>query len=147
MLKSSAADLEHGEPIYRNEKPNAHVGFLHRPDFDRETVLGDHELTFYLRNAPAGNDKFYPRFAERFNSDDKVIAALPENSERRGRKSNVIESTYPIDVDKHESLFAGYVAALATAVDDHILSNHALIERIDDIYAETLNEVLDTGSE
>lgn len=139
-------DLEHGEPIYRNEKPNARVGFLHRPDFDRETVLGNHEFTFYLRNAPSGNDKFYPRFAERFNSDEAVLAALPENSERRGRKSNVVEGTYDIDVDNNNSLSTGYIDSLATAVDDHILSNHSLIERIDEIYEETRDEVLNTDS-
>ncbi|WP_336346198.1 PD-(D/E)XK nuclease family protein [Halalkalicoccus ordinarius] len=138
--------LDRGEPVYRNEKPNARVGFLHRPNFDRETVLGDHELTFYLRNAPSGNDEFYPRFAERFNSDEGVAAALPERSERRGRKSNIIEGTYEIDVDGHASLFAGYVTALATAVDDHIVSNHSLIGRIDEIYEETLEEVLEFDS-
>jgi hypothetical protein len=140
-------DLESRKPVYRNEKPNARVGFLHRPEFDRETILGDHKLTFYLRNAPSGNDEFYPRFAERFNSDDRVWAALPDRSERRGRKSNVIEATYEITVDDHESLFAGYIAALATAIDEHAVSNHTLIERVDKIYEETLNEVLDIDSE
>ncbi|MFC7009550.1 hypothetical protein [Halalkalicoccus salilacus] len=111
------------------------------------TILGDHKLTFYLRNAPSGNDEFYPRFAERFNSDDGVLAALPERSERQGRKSNVIEGTYRIAVDDHESLFAGYITALATAIDDHVVSNHALIERIDRIYDETLNEVLEMDPE
>lgn len=36
-------NLETGGPTYRGEKPNARVGFLHRPEFDREAVLGDHE--------------------------------------------------------------------------------------------------------
>ncbi|ADJ17029.1 PD-(D/E)XK nuclease family protein [Halalkalicoccus jeotgali] len=138
--------LDRGEPVYRNEKPNARIGFLHRPEFDRETVLGDHELTFYLRNAPSGNDKFYPRFAERFNSDDRIAAALPERSERRSRKSNVVEGTYEIDIDEHDSLFSGYIAALATAVDDHIVSNPSLIGRIDELYEETLAEVLASDS-
>ena len=30
---------DNGEPVYRNENPNARVGFLHRPEFDRQTSL------------------------------------------------------------------------------------------------------------
>jgi hypothetical protein len=104
-------------------------------------------LTFYLRNAPSGNDDFYPRFAERFNADEKVLDALPENSQRRGRKSNVLEGTYEIDTETHENLFTGYIAALATAVDEHIVSNHTLTDRIDTIYEEILAEVTDVSSE
>ena len=140
-------DLESGRPVYHNEKPNARVGFLHRPEFDRQSVLGEHELTLYVRNAPSGNDEFYPRFAERFNADEGIGDALPDRAERPGRKSNVVEATYDIHVDDHDSLFDAYIAALGTAIEDHILSNHALIERIDRIYDETLNEVIDIDSE
>lgn len=87
------------------------------------------------------------RFAERFNSDNGIAAALPERSERHGRKSNVVKGTYEIAVDKHNSLFAGSIIALATAVDDHIVSNHFLIGRINEIYQETLAEVLEFDSE
>lgn len=108
-----------------------------RPGFDRDSILKNHELTFYLRNAPSGNDDFYPGFAERFNSDDEIQASLPDRTERRGRKSNVLESTYEIEIDEHGDLFNAYEAALATAVDEHIVSNHALVERIDELYQET----------
>ncbi len=134
--------LERDEPVYRNENPNACVGFLHRPAFDRETVLENHELTFYLRNAPSGNDDFYPGFAQRFNTDDEILAALPDRTDRRGRKSNVLEATYEIDLEEHGDLFTAYVAALATAVDEHIVSNHDLIGRINELYQETREEDL-----
>jgi len=39
-------------------------------------------------------------------------------------------------------LFNGYIAALATAVDEHIVSNHALVERIDELYQETYDTEL-----
>lgn len=136
-------DLERDEPIYRNKSPNARVGFLHRPAFDRDAVLEDHELTFYLRNAPSGNEDFYPGFAGRFNDDDEIQAALPDRTERRGVKSNVLEATYEIEVDEHDDLFTAYVAALATAVDEHILSNPSLITRIDDLYEETRKKDVD----
>lgn len=90
-------DLEHDEPTYRNEGWNARVGFLHRPADDRETILEDHELTLYLRNAPSGNDDFYPAFADRFNSDEPIADTLPDVTERPGRKSNVLEASYPLD--------------------------------------------------
>lgn len=134
--------LQRDEPVYHNEKPNARVGFLHRPGFDRDSILKNHELTFYLRNAPSGNDDFYPGFAERFNSDDEIQASFPDRTERRGRKSNVLESTYEIEIDEHGDLFNAYVAALATAVDEHIVSNHALVEHIDELYQETFVEDL-----
>ena len=133
--------LDNGEPVYRNENPNARVGFLHRPEFDRQTILEDQELTFYLRNAPSGNDDFYPRFASQFNSDDDIAARLPEETERRGVQSNVLEATYDINIDEHGDLFTGYIQALASAVNDHVVSNHRLIERIDAIYEDTRNEV------
>ena len=135
-------DLDQDEPIYRNEKPNARVGFLHRPASDRDTVLENHKLTFYLRNAPSGNEDFYPGFAQRFNADSEIPDLLPGGTERRGRKSNVLEATYEIEIDKHGDLFSGYIAALAKAVDDHIVSNPALIERIDELYQETYREEL-----
>lgn len=137
-------DLESGEPIYRNESRNARVGFLHRPDSDRETILENHKLTFYLRNAPSGNDDFYPGFASRFNSNNRVRDHLPEDTERRGVKSNVLEATYDIHVDKHDDLFTAYIHALAAAIDDHIVSNNPLIRQIDEVYHETLNADLDT---
>ena len=133
-------DLEQDEPVYRNEKPNARVGFLHRPASDRDSVLENHKLTFYLRNAPSGNEDFYPGFAQRFNADSEIPDLLPDRTERRGRKSNVLEATYEIEIDKHGDLFSGYIAALAKAVDDHIVSNPALIERIDELYQETYRE-------
>jgi len=133
--------LEREEPVYQNDKPNARVGFLHRPGFDRDTVLSNHELTFYLRNAPSGNDDFYPQFARQFNRDEKLLTALPNRTERRGVKSNVLESRYDIDVDKHGDLVSGYVASLAAAIEDHIISNHSLIGRIDQLYVETYNEI------
>lgn len=132
---------ERDEPVYRNDGPNTRVGFLHRPAADRDTVLGDRDLTFYLRNAPSGNEDFYPAFARRFNSDEGVADALPDRTERRGRKSNVLEATYDIDVEEHGDLFTAYVAALATAVDEHVVSNHELVGRIDDIYRRTREEL------
>jgi hypothetical protein len=140
-------DLDTGQPIYHNSGSNARVGFLHRPEFDRNRVLKEKKLTFYLRNAPSGNDEFYPRFAELFNSNAAIAEALPENSERRGVKSNVIEATYSIEVSEYQTLFDGYISALATAVDDHILSNHKLIEEIDSLYQQTLSEVRDGSFE
>jgi hypothetical protein len=140
-------DLEQDEPTYRNEGWNARVGFLHRPADDRETILEDHELTFYLRNAPSGNDDFYPAFADRFNSDEPIADTLPGVTERPGRKSNVLEASYPLDIDGHGDLFTAYIEALATAVDDHITSNHALIERIDELYETTRDEEVDTDAE
>ena len=134
--------LERDEPVYRNEKPNARVGFLHRPAFDRDSILENHELTFYLRNAPSGNDDFYPGFAQRFNADEEIQAALPDRTERRGRKSNVLGATYEIEIDEYGDLFTAYIAALATAVDEHIISNPNLVERIDELYQETREEDL-----
>ena len=135
-------NLKDGSPIYRNESPNARVGFLHRPTNDRETALGAQELTFYLRNAPSGNEDFYPKFSERINNDDAIEQHLPAASSRYERKSNKFEATYDIEVETHGDFFTAYVEALATAVDDHIVSNHNLIERLDEIYAETLKGVM-----
>ena len=108
--------IDRDEPVYRNEKPNARIGFLHRPGFDRDTVLGNHELTFYLRNAPSGNDAFYPQFAQRFNRDEELRAALPDRTERRGVKSNVLEATYDLEIERHGDLVSGYVATLSATM-------------------------------
>jgi hypothetical protein len=50
--------------------------------------------------------------------------------------------TATFETDEHGDLFNAHVAALATAVDEHIISNHALVERIDELYKETVVEDL-----
>ena len=130
--------LDDDRPIYDTPSPNARVGFLHRLDWNRETALGDHSLVLYLRNAPSSHEDFYDGFAERFNSDDAIPEMLPSATSRPGVKSNVLEATYDINTELHDDFFEAYVEALARAIDDHVVSNSALVDRIDRLYEETV---------
>lgn len=132
--------LDENRPIYDTPKPNARVGFLHRLDWHREDALEDRNLIFYLRNAPSGHEDFYDGFATRFNTDDEVLGMLPSATNRPGVKSNVLEATYDINVELHDDFFEAYVEALARAIDDHVVSNPELVDRIDRIYEETVEE-------
>lgn len=132
--------LDEGRTAYTTAKPNARVGFLHRLDWHRENALRDHELVFYLRNAPSGYKAFYDGFAERFNAAGDVLEYLPAATTRPGVKSNVLEARYDIDVEAHEEFFAAYVQALAEAMTDHVVSNPGLVSVIDRIYDETIKE-------
>lgn len=132
--------LDENRPICGRSKPNGRVGFLHRLDWHREDALEDRNLIFYLRNAPSGHEDFYDGFAERFNADDDVPGLLPSATKRPGVKSNVLEATYDIDVDRHDDFFDAYVDALARALDDHVLSNPELVDKIDSLYERTVEE-------
>jgi hypothetical protein len=48
--------------------------------------------------------------------------------------------TYDINVDSHSNFFEAYIAALARAMDEHIVSNPELIKKIDQIYQQTIEE-------
>jgi hypothetical protein len=130
--------LDEGRSIYESSKPNGRVGFLHRLDWHRDDALGDHTLIFYLRNAPSGHDTFFDGFAERFNADAEIPELLPPRTDRPGLKADVLQAEYDINVEFHDDFFEAYVHALARAVDDHVVSNPALVAAIDRIYDETV---------
>jgi hypothetical protein len=132
--------LDDDTRIYDTSKPNARVGFLHRLDRNRQEALADHTLVFYLRNAPSGHETFYDGFARRFNAAAEIPDLLPAATSRPGVKSNVLEAAYDIHTDSHDDFFEAYLAALARAVDDHVVSNPALVETVDRLYAETIDE-------
>jgi len=135
-------DLETGDQIYARSPPNGRVGYLHRPDWNRDAALCDLELVLYLRNAPGGApDSFHDGFAERFNADEEIPALLPGPTTRSGRKNNVLEATYDIAPESHEDFFAAYIDALARALEDHVVANPELVEAIDRIYDETVEDV------
>jgi hypothetical protein len=131
--------LDDRTPVYSSTDPSGRVGFLHRLEFHRLNAIRDHELKFYLRNCP-DNDDFYDEFASNFNDDEKIPELLPEGTKRPGRKSDVLEATYEIEVEFHDGYFEAYVAALAQAVNDHVVSNPELVNKIDQIYQQTIEE-------
>lgn len=132
--------LDESRPVYDTLKPNGRVGFLHRLDQHRDDALKNHELVFYLRNAPSGHDDFYHNFAKRFNTDPEIPDLLPSRTSRPSRKSNVLEARYPIDVEPATDFFDAYIQALANAMDDHVISNPELVEKIERLCRETLEE-------
>ena len=132
--------LDERRPICDTPKPNGRVGFLHRLDWHREDALQDQNLIFYLRNAPSGHKEFYDNFANRFNADEDIPELLPSATNRPGVKSNVLEATYDINVEFHDDFFEAYIEALARAIEDHVVSNPELVEKIDSIYEQTIAE-------
>ncbi len=132
--------LDEGRPIFDRESPMARVGFLHRPERNQEEALRDHELIFYLRNAPTADDDFHDGFQERFNADPKIPELLPAKTSRPGRKENVLEATYDITPEYHNDFFEAYIAALARAMEEHVVSNPELVNNIDQIYQQTIEE-------
>lgn len=132
--------VEDGSPIFDSGADGARVGFLHRLNWHRESVVSDRKLIFYLRNAPASDDAFYTGFAERFNTDAEIDDNLPAHTRCPGRKSNVLESTYDLSSQSSENLFEAYTAALAEALDDHVISNPELMSAVDRIYDETVEQ-------
>ncbi len=132
--------LDEGRPIFDTESPMARVGFLHKPERNQEEALRDHELIFYLRNAPTADDDFHDGFQERFNADPEIPELLPAKTSRPGRKENVLEATYDITPEYHNDFFEAYIAALARAMEEHVVSNPELVNKIDQIYQQTIEE-------
>ena len=131
--------LDDGAPVYSSTEPSGRVGFLHRLESNQLKAIRDHELKFYLRNCPDNGD-FYDGFASNFNDDEDIPELLPAGTTRPGRKSNVLEATYDIEVEFYDGFFEAYVAALARAVNDHVVSNPELISRIDKIRSDTVEQ-------
>jgi hypothetical protein len=118
------------------------VYFFHRVGNKYKSVaVGDRELKFRLQspryNSP---DDFYENFSPKFESDEQIPDLIPARSTRTGNKANVLEATYDINVDSHSNFFEAYIAALSLAMDEHVISNPELINRIDELYSETLEE-------
>jgi hypothetical protein len=132
--------LDENQPIFDNESPMARVGFLHQPGRNREDALRDHELMFYLRNAPTANDDFHEGFHTRFNNDSNVSDELPPKTTRPELEQNVLKSSYEINSNDRDDFFESYIAALARAIDEHIVSNPELVNEIDKIYQQTIEE-------
>lgn len=133
-------NLDKKRPIYDRQSPMARVGFLHRLGQNQEKALRDNKLIFYLRNAPTADDDFHDGFQRRFNFDSEIEQLLPRKTSRPGRKANVLEAIYDIDVDSHSDFFEAYIAALSRAMDEHVVSNPELMNRIDTIYEQTIEE-------
>lgn len=131
--------LDERRPIVQSSKPNGRVGFLHRLGQHREEAIGEKRLIFYLRNAPSGHSDFYDSFAKQFNADDDIPSLLPAATSRPGRKSNVLEASYPINLESDDDFFEAYNAALAQAMQDHVVSNEALVNKIDTLYEVARN--------
>lgn len=132
--------LDDGEPFFDSASPDGRVGFLHRLGRNRERAVRDRELVFYLRNAPASHDTFYDGFADRFRADEEIPGLLPPTTERTGRKSNVLEATYDIEVTGRGDFFEAYLDALARAFREHVVERPALVERVDHLYRETVDK-------
>ena len=133
-------------PNWRTEldgtEESPQIYFLHRVgDRYKPVAVGDRKLKFWLRsqkyNSP-GN--FYEDFARKFESDEQIPDFLPSRTTRTGNKVNVLEATYDINVDSHSDFFEAYIAALSLAMDEHVISNPELVNRIDELYSETLEE-------
>jgi len=135
--------LDEREPMYDPSfrGPNARVYFLHRiGDRHKSVAIGDRKLKFWLQNGGFSSDDFYDNFTPRFHSDGQISDLIPSRTTRTGNKSNVLEATYNIDVDSHSDFFEAYIAALARAVDEHVISNPELVDRITTIYQQTIEE-------
>lgn len=116
--------------------------FVHRVgDRYKSVAVGEQKLKFRLQspryNAP---ENFYENFALKFESDEQIPDLIPSRTTRTGNKGNVLEATYDINTDSHSDFFEAYIASLSVAMDEHVISNPDLINRIDKLYYETLDE-------
>lgn len=133
--------LDEREPTHDRSKPNARVSFTHRlGNRYKPVAVGDRKLRFWLRSARASHDDFHEGFASRFQADDEIADLIPSRTSRTGNRSNVLEATYDINVDSHSGFFDAYTAALARAMDDHVVSNPELMNKIDKLYQQTIAE-------
>lgn len=130
----------HTELAGTEEAPR--VYFVHRlGDKYKPVAVGDGKLKFRLQNPRYNSpNDFYENFCQKFESDEKIPDLVPSRTTRTGNKANVLEATYDISVDSHADFFEAYIEALSLAVDEHIISNPELINRIDKLYSETVEE-------
>lgn len=133
--------ITYARPGDRNDVRN---GFVHRLGRNRDRVLRDGELIFYLRNMGANDQVFIDEFDSIMKENRGTFEnLLPPATEWNKQKRNVLKATYDIYVDEHETIFEAYVEALARAVVDHVVDNPALIEAIDSIRREAIESVYD----
>lgn len=131
-----------GEHIYGRDRPDVRIGFLHRLEKHRTNAVPDHDLKFFFRMTPPSPDSFKNAFEQRFYDRRQAIADLtPKPSEITGNKTNLLETSYDIDVRSHDTFFDAYIAALQEAFVDHAVDNEELIRTIDDIYEKSFNKI------
>jgi len=91
---------------------------------------------------PPSPDSFKDAFEQRFYDRRQDIADLtPKPGEATGNKTNLLETTYDIDVRNHDSFFDAYTAALKEAFVGHVVENQPLVAAIDDIYDESSEKI------
>jgi len=131
-----------GENIYGRDRPDVRIGFLHRLEKHRTNAVRDRELKFFFRMTPPSPDSFKDAFEQRFYDRQQEIADLtPKPGEVTGNKTNLLETTYDIDVRDHDSFFDAYTAALKEVFVGHVVENEPLVAAIDDIYDESLEKI------
>ncbi|TYL37313.1 hypothetical protein CV102_16940 [Natronococcus pandeyae] len=134
--------VDENRPVSDATKPNARIGFLHRLEWDRTEAVRDRTLVVYVRNAPSGYKDFYNGFADRFaGARDEIETAIDgTNFTVTDNKSNVLRGEYDIKSDGHEGFFEAYLAALASAMTEGVVSNPELVGSLDRLYKTTIEE-------
>jgi hypothetical protein len=124
------------------DRDDLRIGFYHRMAANRAAAVSDHTLRFDFRcmgsNPTAFSDIYERCFEDRRGQFEQALS--PTRATTTGNKLTLVEGTYPIDVDGHETFFEAYTAALRDAFVELVVENAALIHCLDDAFTDALSE-------
>lgn len=121
------------------------IGFYHRmDDSHRDTVVRERELKFNFRCMGSNPTEFRNIFNRRFDErTEEIERLLPRGkTELTGQKRTMIEGTYEIRVDDHDTIFDAYTVALNDAFTNLVVGNEELVRTLTELFDESIEAYL-----
>lgn len=109
---------------------------------NRELAITEHTLRFNFRCMGSNPSEFTALYKDQFDAHRNEIEELlaPTRARITGNQLTLITSTYPIDVDAHDTFFEAYTAALNEAFTELVVERPELIERFSSLFDAAIEE-------
>jgi hypothetical protein len=125
-----------------DDKRDLRIGFYHRMEANRDTVVRDHELIFNFRCMGSNPTEFSDIYKLKFDARQDEIRELiaDTNGQLTGQKLTLITSRYEIDETAHNGFFEAYTEALGAAFVDFVVDNPDLVNVLGDVFEDSIEE-------
>lgn len=137
-------DKQDFAPVYGSagDRETYRIAFYHRLSQNRAQAIEDHTLELQLWHGTDTPEEFMYSFRDRLQATlDERETEFPSGLTTTGSRGKPLTVTYPIPVGEHDDFFEAYVAALADAFEDLVVTRRGLVTAIDDAFENSIEEV------
>jgi hypothetical protein len=137
-------DKQDFSPAYRgaDDGETYRIAFYHRLSQNRAQAIEDHTLELQLWHGTDTPNEFMYSFRDRLQAAlDERDTEYPSGLTITGSRGKPLTVTYPIPVDEHGDFFEAYVAALADAFEDLVMTRRGIVTAITEAFEDSIEEV------